>query len=903
MSNDPTPLIRAVGLESETRVQIYRSRTCSSTAQVGQGVVPSGQNFVEFEADALTNDGRYTYYATLTSPEGLTSRCSASGVITYVLDTANPEITNLQDDSIPQNTKTWTWGCSKAPCIYRYVINQNETHTFPEASPQAYSSVNTATQAGGDGTYWLHVEALDRAGNPSTASVFAVLDNTSPQFSDTQTFTITNPNNTLRPTIHVSKPLDGNISGFYKDEQCSSPIEFEKVGEEDAFIAFQKKQALDVDGRYEYYIRLRDQAENPSDCLHAFSYVLDTQGPTLIGLSNDQQVQREKTWSWSCGDDQGCRYRYIVNPDANYSFPEATEEAYTPLNTAIQTVIQAEGTGTYWLHVEALDQAGNPTSVSVSAILDNTPPDPLALSALQVDEYDRIPNVTVSGLEPDDTLEFYRDAACQEPVDSEKVEDLESAAVFQLEELPFLNETYYYYHRVTDGVKNPSPCSTEPLVYDFHVPPPVIPLSLTVSSRNEMDPNPIVTVGGVSQGYTVNVYTDALCSQKVGSQFIDAYNISSIDILVELPLPEQGLAAEAFEFSFYANMSDQRGYSDCSTATAQYVLQKAPTPQQLLLTHPPLRIDPEPPLYEEVHPIIRVFGVGIGQTVQLYNFPSCRGTPLGSATVSSDGYVDVVVTEPFYLGTHRFYAKASYATNVSDCSPASDFEYILYAPTRIGLEHDCELSDMGLGKCWGEDRWGQLGLPGNPGRMRRYSFNSMARNRLGFIDLGCQNGLDDCLIDQKYWAKDLVPGGRHTCGHLNTDDAKCWGDNFYGQLGISSEHTRSVISPPKEVIDFGCREEVEDCLPDQKYKVKAIALGDLHSVFILNNNQVRGVGSNSHGQIGLSQDILFMDDPSYPAWFDLGEGRFAVAVTAIGNSTYIVLDNGEQKCFGECPSP
>ena len=93
-------------------------------------------------------------------------------------DVPGPEITGLTNDPNPTKSKTWTWGSTSANVQFRFLIDQNSTATLTGD----YANTTTATQATGDGTYYLHVQAKDENGNESAVmTVSALLDNTAPK--------------------------------------------------------------------------------------------------------------------------------------------------------------------------------------------------------------------------------------------------------------------------------------------------------------------------------------------------------------------------------------------------------------------------------------------------------------------------------------------------------------------------------------------------------------------------------------------------------------------------------------------------------------------------------------------------------------------------------------------------
>ncbi|HEX2949187.1 MAG TPA: hypothetical protein VHV83_06415 [Armatimonadota bacterium] len=88
-----------------------------------------------------------------------------------------PAVTGLANDSTPAKSKTWNWGCNEASCTYRWVIDKI-SNTSPS---NAYGATVSDSQAIGNGTYYIHVQAKDAAGNESAVvHVSAIIDNTVP---------------------------------------------------------------------------------------------------------------------------------------------------------------------------------------------------------------------------------------------------------------------------------------------------------------------------------------------------------------------------------------------------------------------------------------------------------------------------------------------------------------------------------------------------------------------------------------------------------------------------------------------------------------------------------------------------------------------------------------------------
>ena len=94
------------------------------------------------------------------------------------IDTIIPVLSGLTNDTMPTNSKTWSWGCSEDNCSYRFIVNNDETFSF---TGQPYAAIDTMTENSGNGTRYLHVQARDAAGNESpVVSVSVIIDSRPP---------------------------------------------------------------------------------------------------------------------------------------------------------------------------------------------------------------------------------------------------------------------------------------------------------------------------------------------------------------------------------------------------------------------------------------------------------------------------------------------------------------------------------------------------------------------------------------------------------------------------------------------------------------------------------------------------------------------------------------------------
>ena len=119
-------------------------------------------------------------------------------------------------------TKSWSWGCSEALCTYRFAVDT----VAATAAAGAYDATTSATQNSGTGTYYLHVQAKDAAGNESAVvHVSAELDNTAPAVPSGLALVTpaTSPGNTAAPVIQVSGVTAGDTVSIYTDSGCAAP--------------------------------------------------------------------------------------------------------------------------------------------------------------------------------------------------------------------------------------------------------------------------------------------------------------------------------------------------------------------------------------------------------------------------------------------------------------------------------------------------------------------------------------------------------------------------------------------------------------------------------------------------------------------------------------------------------
>ena len=222
-----------------------------------------------------------------------------------------------------------------------------------------------------------------------------------------------------------------------------------------------------------------------------------------------------------------------------------------------------------------------------------------------------------------------------------------------------------------------------------------------------------------------------------------------------------------------------------------------------------------------------------------------------------------------------------------------------------GFSHTCALTAGGGVKCWGWNFAGQLGNGTN------YPHNMP-------VDVtGLTSGV-----------KTVAAGGLHTCVVIDSDGVKCWGDNTSGQIGDGVTIRRSI---PMDVLDLGSDVNTADtgrhftCVlkasdgvkcwgmnwygqlgdgttNDRNTPVNVIGLspdvvstaaGFGHTCALISNGGVKCWGNNRDGQLGDGTNIL-----SFMPTDVIGLTSGVDAITAENDHTCALTVSGGVKCWG-----
>ena len=141
----------------------------------------------------------------------------------------------------------------------------------------------------------------------------------------------------------------------------------------------------------------------------------------------------------------------------------------------------------------------------------------------------------------------------------------------------------------------------------------------------------------------------------------------------------------------------------------------------------------------------------------------------------------------------------------------------------------------------------------------------------------------------------ISSGSNHSCVRYSEGSVKCFGLGSSGQLGNGATtnlgDTASTLGGKIPFINLGTGRIAT-----------SIATGFVHSCALLDNATVKCWGQNTYGQLGIGNTTSMGSAAnqmgnSLPA-INLGTGRTATNIFAMGYSTCAILDNSTTKCWG-----
>jgi cysteine-rich repeat protein len=202
----------------------------------------------------------------------------------------------------------------------------------------------------------------------------------------------------------------------------------------------------------------------------------------------------------------------------------------------------------------------------------------------------------------------------------------------------------------------------------------------------------------------------------------------------------------------------------------------------------------------------------------------------------------------------------------NDCSLTQILELTL------GGVHTCALIEKGRIRCWGHNGTGQIG------------YGAAVIGNIGDDELPSSAG--DLPLPA---AVDVVAGGAHTCAVFENGDARCWGLNTSGQLGLGNTATVTAVGDDETLEGLA---KVELVAPANE-----IGVGVLQTCVRV-SGQLRCWGGGIYGQLGLAA-VANIGDNELP--LDLPSVMLGGEPTTLAIGGYhgcAIMATGTLRCWG-----
>ena len=186
----------------------------------------------------------------------------------------------------------------------------------------------------------------------------------------------------------------------------------------------------------------------------------------------------------------------------------------------------------------------------------------------------------------------------------------------------------------------------------------------------------------------------------------------------------------------------------------------------------------------------------------------------------------------------------------------------------VGNYHTCAVLDDGSLKCWGRNYYGELGIGGATGYSVQYTTPQA-------VDLG--TGRTAVSVSGGYY---------HTCANLDDGSLKCWGRNYYGELGNGGTTGFGIQYTTPQAVNLGTGRTAV-----------SVSSGNYHTCAVLDDGSLKCWGRDSSGELGIGRTTTY-DKSSTPLIVNLGIGRTALSVSTGAQHTCAVVDDGSLKCWG-----
>ena len=217
---------------------------------------------------------------------------------------------------------------------------------------------------------------------------------------------------------------------------------------------------------------------------------------------------------------------------------------------------------------------------------------------------------------------------------------------------------------------------------------------------------------------------------------------------------------------------------------------------------------------------------------------------LHTCAVLDDGHVKCWGNGGLGFGSY-FSSVGNQPGQMGDALPAVDLGTGRRATAvATGDYHSCALLDDGAVKCWGgQTQYSSYGVLGLGDTLGRGEQPGDMGDALPPVDLGAAHS-----------AVAISAGGTHTCALLEDGSVKCWGINYYGELGLGDTAIRGdgpgEMGDALPALDLGTGRTAT-----------GLSSGDLHTCAVLDDGSVKCWGDNDAGQLGQGDTSYRGDQP------------------------------------------
>ena len=216
------------------------------------------------------------------------------------------------------------------------------------------------------------------------------------------------------------------------------------------------------------------------------------------------------------------------------------------------------------------------------------------------------------------------------------------------------------------------------------------------------------------------------------------------------------------------------------------------------------------------------------------------------------------------------------ANEVSSTMAGVNFSGDKIKAVATGPTHTCALTSAGTIWCFGENANGQLGINSN-------TSISSPTSIVATLPLAVQ----------------IAVGTDHSCAVLDDGQAKCWGGNIQGQLGINSTTGYGAFASSMTTLPFVSLGSSE--------RVVKISAGLTSTCAILSDRKVKCWGRNHYGQLGMNDSTSAIYGTGSPYTlisqsivnFETSSTlSIATEIEMGGESACVLKANGYMKCWG-----